>query len=123
MRQFINHQAMAKAAEMEVRAEASRHPDAPWQMQSGDTHEFASAVADARKRLRNELLAVRIEQVSKAAHTRDYYQASGWDVPMWARNTLAWASEPSKITALYEFDDDKNVDLDSALTALNAALR
>jgi hypothetical protein len=123
MRQFIDHEAMIKASEIAVREEAKRHPDSPWRMQPGDTHEFAEAVADARKRLRNELLAERIEQVVKAANTRDRYEAEGHPVPLWARNTLAWASEPQRITELYQFDEEDDGDVEGAIAALSAALR
>jgi hypothetical protein len=122
MSKFVNHEAMIAAAEREVREEARRHPDDPWRMKAGDTHEFAAAVADARKRLRNECLLVRHQQVVKAANVRDRYRAEGWPVPMWARNTLSWAAHPEKITSLYQFDDDGDVDLDNALSSLKAAV-
>jgi hypothetical protein len=121
MRQFVNHEAMIAAAEMEVREEARRHPDSARRPYDP---EFAVAVADARKRLRGELLAMRIEQVAKAANARDLWEAGGSDCPSWARNTLAWAATPAKITALYEFDeeDDAN-DVDEAIAAIRSALR
>jgi len=122
MRDFVNREAMVAAAEMEVREEAHRHPDDPWRMRPGDTHEFAAAVADARKRLRNECLAERMEQVRKAATVRDDYEARGWPVPQWVRNTLDWAAHPEKITTLYEFDDDGDVELDNAIAALSRAI-
>ena len=120
MRQFVDHKAMISAAEMEVREEARRHPDDPWRMKAGDTHEFAAAVADARERLRGELLAERLDQVRKAATVRDRWEAEGRPAPLWARNTLKWAAEPEKISALYFTDDDEGVD--EALTALAAVL-
>lgn len=123
MRQFVDHKAMFDAAEMEVREEARRHPDDPWRMREGDTHEFASAVADARKRLRNELLAERYKQVRQAVTVRDDYEARGWSVPLWARNVCSWAAEPEKITALYHFDEDDESDgLEEAIKALKAAI-
>ncbi|MCP3412735.1 hypothetical protein NLM16_01320 [Bradyrhizobium brasilense] len=115
---------MIEAAEMEVRAEARRHPDDPWRMKAGDTHEFAAAIADARKRLRNELLAARYRQVEQAVTVRDDYEARGWPVPQWARNTCAWAAEPNKITELYQFDEgDDAKDVADAIAALKAVLR
>ncbi len=122
MTKFVDHQAMIDAAEREVREEARRHPDDLWKMKAGDTHEFAAAVADARKRLRDECLLARYEQVRKAVTVRDDYEARGWSVPMWARNTCAWATEPTKITDLYEFDDDGDAELDNALAALSRAV-
>lgn len=132
MTEFVDHNAMIAAAEREVRDEARRHPDDPWTLDGarryhslhGDqaTPEFATAVADARKRLRNELLAERYRRVEQAVNSRDWFESRGWAVPLWARNTLAWAAEPSKITALYEFDDDDNVDLDEALAVLSRAV-
>ncbi len=122
MTKFIDHEAMVKCAEAAVREEARRYPHAPWAMQPGDTHEFVDAVAAARKRLRNELVAGIIDRVAKAANARDIDLAMGQEVRTWARNTLAWAAEPEKITALYEFDDDKNVDLDEAIAALSRAI-
>jgi hypothetical protein len=123
MRPFVDRKAMIAAAEMEVRAEARRHPDDTWGMKEGDTHEYATAVADARKSLRGELLAERLKQVQGAVNTRDHYVAHGWPVPLPARNILAWASEPEKITALYEFDEESETEnLDNALTALRAAV-
>jgi hypothetical protein len=123
MQKFVNREAMIAAAEREVREEARRHPDDPWQMKAGDTHEFTEAVAEARKRLRNECLAERFEQVRKAATVRDDYQARGWSLPLWVRNTLDWAAAPQKISTLYQSNDDGDVDLDSAVAALAAALR
>jgi hypothetical protein len=123
MGEFVNREAMIAAAEREVREEARRHPDDPWKMKASDTHEFAAAVADARKRLRNECLAERANQVCKAANVRDRYQAEGWPLPLWVRNTIDWAAAPQKISTLYQFNDDGDVDLDSAVAALAAALR
>lgn len=119
MQKYVNREAMIAAAEREVREEARRHPDDPWRMNAGDTHEFAEAVAEARKRLRNECLAERFEQVRKAANVRDDYQARGWPLPLWVRNTLDWAAAPQKITALYQFDDDN---VDEAIAALSRAI-
>lgn len=122
MRAFVNREAMIAAAEMEVREEARRHPDDPWRMQPGDASEFATAVAEARKRLRNECLAERLDQVRKAATVRDDYEARGWSLPLWVLNTLEWAADPKKISALYELDDDGDVDLDNAIAALSRAV-
>jgi hypothetical protein len=121
--QFVDHKALIDAAEREVREEAKRHPDDAWRMSPGDTHEFVAAVAEARKRLRNECLLDRLNQVRKAAKVRDDYEARGWPLPLWVRNTLDWAAEPRKLSALYELDDDGDVDLDNAVAALTAALR
>ncbi len=124
MRQFVDRKAMIAAAEMEVRAEARRHPDDAWQMQAGDTHAFAQAVAEARKRLRDECLSERFDQARKAVTVRDDYEARGWPVPLWARNTCAWATEPTKILELYGFDEeDETNNLDEAIAALSAVLR
>jgi len=123
MQKYVNREAMIAAAEREVREEARRHPDDPWRMKAGDTHEFAAAVADARKRLRNECLAERFEQVRKAATVRDDYQARGWSLPLWVRSTLDWAAAPQKISTLYQFNDDNDDDTESAIAALSAVLR
>jgi hypothetical protein len=80
MRPFVDRKAMIAAAEMEVRAEARRHPDDTWRMKEGDTHEYAAAVADARKSLRGELLSERLRQIQGAVNTRDHYEAQGWPV-------------------------------------------
>lgn len=135
---FIDREAMVAAAEREVREEAKRHPDDPWTPDRSKrwaerieapyavdvaTPEYAAAVADARKRLRGECLAARIEKVMKAANVRDRYNAEGNPVPLWARNVLDWAAEPEKITKLYFPENDEAESPDDAIAAIEAALR
>jgi hypothetical protein len=135
--EFVNRRAMIEAAEREVREEARRHPDDPWTPDRDrrwaekinarpvevSSPEFSAAVVDARKRLRNELLLERFEQVRKAADYRDRCEARGERVPNRINYVLAWANEPRKWLDLYGFDEGDDAESVEAIAAIRAVLR
>jgi hypothetical protein len=135
MREFISREAMIAAAEMEVREEARRHPDDPWTPDRDKrwaarhgghadvaSPEYTAEIKAARKRLRNELLLSRFEQVEKAVNVRDRYLAEGTTVPSWALNVCAWAAEPEKISALYGLEDDETENLEDVARYIRSKL-